>query len=597
MKNYYKYILTGGLFSLFVNLILPSFAVTFNEPRKVVLPQHTNAVYGSLFVRDTMYLNFISKNNVLGKVDAFLMEIGQRPLYFWDPDISTHHLQQQILNLYGTVNLSGSGTPMDNSDVFTVSSVKVPNGTFISEDMFFRTTEPEVNIRGNQAKLFMNYNRPLKVYFQVGGKVDSINATVHDLNLFKGHGLADPPKNYITTLMVRDFAVSVGNTLIPFPSPRMMLFNAPNTTVYRPKGTSTEFKLVSKETIANTQHYYGPWQLVQAASGVDENTTCGSMTNKCFKQKYGIDSVVPNKTPGGGAKTNDPQYDVSYYYDNETNEFTCADEIWPGSSAVSGQWYNPVLEGTNTCYDYQLIQLPKDDLGKPGVYDSNAAAYEFKVQELLKVKDGNVTLVEQNPLFRGGRLSTGGIGSVAISTSTGSSSVDWTIRPFSGVQTFYIDGRSVSASQDLIKLEEDVSYGDACFKLCNGKICDKSRAYVKRSREGGVPAVRGTSPQQPDPNPIVAPPYQSPDATYVTYTYTVGFCPKNSDNDAYTNDKYEINIKGENQAHLVTGLARPSGTVYKAPKVCVRRPVKCNVNQCSGGSGSARTYRFLSVNY
>lgn len=619
MKKYCKHLMTGALFALFLGSVLPSLAITFNEPRKVIIPTHANAVYGSLNVRDKMILNYNTKEEVTSfKNDAFMVEIGQRPLYFWDNEKKRHRLQVQDLYLNKVSYQTPDGTHLDNDNVYTIGYVEVPNGSFVSEDLFFRNTGSSVNMRGVDAKLFLSFRNPLPTELYIGAGVTNFNVIAHDLNFFDGevgtHSIMED-RVVPTKLSLRDYAIALAdNTVVPFPSPRMIIFNNSGT-VYTAKGTSTSFQLVNRPG-TTLRHYYGPWQVVAAPNGIDINTSSCPSDNKCYKVLYG--NIAPGgdiqgeqEEPSGGNSRGgedpkaggDPktgvnsQNTLSNEYDTDNRQFTCADEIYNEATATSGNIYNPNPSTSgygDTCYDYQLVSLPVDSSGKP-VYDSNSAAYEFNVQEMFIVKGSSITVVSQNPRFR--EKPSGGIDSYdinPISFSTTTSSTSWTLAPKSGsLDYFQINGQRITAS---FQKHDEPTYNDMCFELCNGKLCSQNIVYVKSNREGGAPANRLIDNNDTDPNPIVSHPLQGPNATVVTYTYTVGYCPANSNNTNYTNSSYEMNLAGQVQANMIAGLVKKTGSsAYQAPKVCLKRKVRCNV--LDNTTKKSRSYKLLSVNY
>ena len=600
MKKYFKYFLTGAFFALFLNLVLPSFAINFNEPRKVILPKQANAVYGSLLVRDKMILNYNQVEGVVSfKNDAFMVEIGQRPFYFWDEEKRHYRLQVQDLYLDKVKYNRADGVPLDNDNVYTFGYLQVPNGSFISEDIFFRTTGSSVSLRGSDAKLLLSFRNPLPADVYLGAGVSSFNVISHDLNFTDG--IASPlgiMSNRIIPdrLTLRDYAVAVGgNLLVPFPSPRMIVFNNTGTSKYRAKGTATAFRLKPRPD-TDVSHYYGPWNVVSNPNGIDISTTCPvDDENRCYKIIYGADIVEGNFSgEGGRSGINDPN-SYTAIKDRDDLEFTCANQRVPANPR-QGVYYNPDIDHnhTDTCFDYELVELPKDSSGNPKVYDSNSASYEFTVHEMFMVKGSTITLISQNPRFREKSVGSDSYDIHPISFSTTTSQTGWSVLPkTSSYDYFQINGQRIATGSTLYK-RDDATYNDICFELCGGKLCSENMVYVKSIREGGAPADRTSGSQFEEPNPIVAPPLQGIDHTVVSYTYTVGFCPNNL-NDEYTTKAYEINLKDEEKVNMVAGLLKKVGTSYKAPKVCVRRKVRCNTLE--GMAYKGRNYRLLTVDH
>lgn len=584
MKKYFRYFMAGAFFALLSNSVVPSFAVTFNEPRKVIIPKYTNAVYGSLSVRDKMYLNYEAPTSgTLQKEKNFLLEIGQRPLLFWNPEKITYQLQQQTLNLKWISYIDNSGKPMSNSNVFTIYRALVPSGTFISENMSLRSEDAKINMQGNDTKLFINYKTPLLANLNLGGNVEKFSVLANNL-IFNSTHNSSTNDIIIGSLRLRDYAIVLGKDEKPFPSPRMMIYDMGSKD--RVYGTSTQFKLLNKEN-TKVKNYYGKWDLVNR-DDITPSTTCPD-DNVCYREKVKCDqrSCVVEELK----------------YDNPASEFECAGRIFEGQNET-GMYDPKEPEYGNACYDYQLVQLP---VSPSLVYDDNSAVYEFQVQEMLKVKDGAVSLVAQNPRFRTHIAAGGSAGRLSpISLSTNTASTGWALHSMGNhSQDIFVNGRNVS-SYDPVVVPDTATYDDICFEQCGGKLCGNvtgdAKIYIRATRSRVISATsRGESggAKAADPgHPIVPAPQQNVKSTFFTYTYTVGVCPsKTHSTYKYTSDEYEINFKSGDKSKLRVGLvSRNNDNTFQAPKTCVRRKVVCNA--WNGNTvGGARNYKLLSVDY
>ena len=100
MKKYlFKCVFKCLAIAFLLAIALQSFAINFNESRRVIIPQHANAVYRGLTVLDTAYIydKTLAYNQWDGRY--FLIEIGKRPTFFWDRDSMFYLYQQQELTL------------------------------------------------------------------------------------------------------------------------------------------------------------------------------------------------------------------------------------------------------------------------------------------------------------------------------------------------------------------------------------------------------------------------------------------------------------------------------------------------------------------
>ena len=572
MKKYFKCIVGSILSALFLTQVLPSFAATFDEPRKVLLSKYSNAVYRDLSVRDTLYMNF-DVNSV--EKSYFLMEVGQRPRYFWDSNLKYHLLQNQTLNIKDVKYVDSTGS----NGVLSIFKVLVPDGVFMGTDMSIDDAGGEVYMQGNDTNFLINNRKLLKAKLNLQGEVSKFMASVHNLSFSR----LGNQSNYIVinNLFLRDFAytVTADNKLIPFPSPRAMIYDTSSgsgSSSYKLVGSSTKFALKDFPT-KTIKSYYGAWGLV---SPTNVSTSLNSCTggNRCYKYKY------ETNARGGALNT---------YTDTDSSEFVCAGEVYPGgASAVLGHEYDP--GNVDSCYDYQLIQMPEN------TYDSNGSVYEFKVQEILQKRTDGIIgykMVSQVPAFR---VRGGDEVPEAISTNIND---NWQVSQGStGSAPRYaiVGGNAILLADAPVKVSDTATYNEICFMLCEGKLCTQNKAYIRQTREGGETATRATTPPTPEPSPITPPDPPQGGAMYV-FTYTVGVCrkqtaiPQNNNNIVnpnYTNQKYEINFEPNDVQKLIPGLVLKTGSNYAAPKTCVRRVVKCN-RMASNNYNQGRSYKFL----
>lgn len=582
MKKYIKCTIWSILSALF--LTQASFAAIFNEPRRILLPKYSNAVYGNLSVRDTMFLNMRLPEGMSDDGNAyFLMEIGQRPRYFWDPDRRYSVFMNQTLSLNSSRYVDNEGKDLDANNLFSIFRARVLEGVFIGTGLIFNY-DSTVQMQGNDTKLFMNLRNSFKASLVLAGDVNHFTVYSYNLNFF--YGMTPINDVLIENMLLRDYAYKISdNKVIPFPSPRLMIYQENNK--YRAAGFSTKFNL--KELPETTiKSYYGPWTIV-SANNVSTVATCPT-TDRCEKVMYTTTQQAVNPKSG-------PRWEHSY--DDENTEFECVGKVLPETPQLE-KWYDPDVP---QCFDYQLIQMPQIKQGgntKPAVYDSNGAVYEFKVQEILQM-DPNNTLINilksQKPEFRLFIDKGGNIKTVAISKSrTGTN--NWNINPeystvYNGV---YVGGDDVAVDSLPVKVPDDIPYNDVCYMLCGGKVCTSNKVFVRETRDGGEELTRTESPQSvplTPQSPYSPPVINNSGSTYI-FTYTVGICLSNSKT-LYTSTDYEINYEPSHMEELMTGLAVETGTdEYQAPKACVKRVVKCN--KISGESSlSKRSYKLLTA--
>ncbi len=345
MKNYFiKGVLRALILIWLLSISSSLFAISFNEPRKVIIPQFVNAVYRDLTVLDTMSLGTKGGR-------TFLMEIGKRPSYFWSPNNKFYLYQNQSLELENVAYNDTEGT------VFFIDNVDVA-GSFISNEMFFNGhSSLTVN---NNATLFMNYQGDL--LFNIAS-VDTLR-----IKSFRLENSNEPLQGNVD-LYLRDVQFNGKK----FPSPRLSLINYSDD-LTKTEGTSLNFELaqVSGNPSQKVKQYYGPWEIIETTDLplVTAANPCSGQPNRCYTCKNSACVSDSDKNP------------------DTDNDFICA-----GTTSTLNPPFDPGLEGGH-CYDYNVVTIQN-----ASDYNNNGASYEFKVQEIYSIDDtaNTATLVEQNP--------------------------------------------------------------------------------------------------------------------------------------------------------------------------------------------------------
>ena len=217
------------LFKIFYSICLLGvssslFAISFNESRRVIIPQYANAVYRDLTVLDKMYLETKGDR-------VFLLELGKRPSYFWNKENRFYLYQKQNLKLnYVVYGEDGS------NNIFGINNMSLSNGSFFSEKMFFDNNS-SITINGSTSNLLANYKNSLYVDLTFGEISD--NYEINSWNVKYNSGNPELLREHIIkNFFIRD--LSFGS--VKFPSPRMMIYNKNN--AFSASGTSTDFTLV-----------------------------------------------------------------------------------------------------------------------------------------------------------------------------------------------------------------------------------------------------------------------------------------------------------------------------------------------------------------
>ena len=563
MKNY-KYLLKVLVLALLFATTVPSYAINFDEPRRVIIPQYTNAVYRDLTVLDKMYLN-------TGKNRTFLLEIGKRPTFFWNKDKMYYLYQAQELN-FGSIVYGDSST---NQNVITIGNISLKNGTFASEGLFFAGDSiMQINRNSN---ILVNYKGDLPVNLTLSSNIVNYNIFARNFGYTQG-GVVETAKPDIDNAYLRDIKFSGVN----FHNPRMMIYDKGS--FYQAKGTAQDFKLVSVSANKAPEAYYGPWELWGPSSdkkGVlyQENPSggdpCGSTPNRCYHQNVSCGRGID---PGPGCNFQAP------IYDTDDTEFVCRNKPFDGST--TGNYDYQIIDCVDYCYDYQVVKVGYGyDEALQRNYNNNKSFFEFKVEEVYQVENNYSVehLVSQKPKTRV-KTNSSGVETDILPISTLSSPGNWKILTHTvSSQRVYVDGSSYSIG-DHIKALSDPTNNNPCFGICEGKLCQNNFMYIRdvtsRELKGGEEAGDSLWPTQ-----------EGPKQHLVIRTYTVGFCPKKRDD--YNN--YEDNFDSGASSGLIEAMLIKNNGNWVYPKVCLRRKVKCS--SLSGKAHYSRHYQPLSTNY
>lgn len=534
MKNYLiKSILVS--LTLIWSLAISSslYAISFNESRKVIVSNYSNAVYRDLTVLDTMRLGTAEE----GKI--FLLEVGKRPTYFWDVNKRFYLYQSQTLEFQNIQYNNVLNQTLYINDMFA-------NGTFISEGVTFnKRSNITINKTGN---LLLSYHGARSMTFSDMPRI----VLVRSFNVSNFNPSTDPPTSSNVNLYLRDLKVGTK----AFPNPRLFLYSSGS--YVRARGTVTDFKL---QPINGTslKNYYGNWTAYPSATSnlktIDDSAdACGDRPFRCYKHNN-----INN---------------TNISYDNDTT-FSCVGKKDPPGNGIHdpAQYeYNGAVQ--DYCYDYNSYTIINDM-----VYNNNRASYEFKVQEIYAlVPSGSgltATLIEQNPkVFNGGAtpffvLNGANLNNLnnAITTS----------------QNILINGTNYSFNPSSMQTVA-ASESNPCYTICNEKQCTSNMVYVRSGFNFQDVSLSGGSQSTSVTN--LWPDAEGPKQHLVIRTFTVGFCPALS-----TSKSYETNYT--NSTANYEGLY-PSNKRYK---MCVRRKVKCNRFTSESETQSEGNFTLLSTDY
>lgn len=585
MKNYfYRYFLKGLFLALFCVIAAECYAITFDEPRRVIIPKYANAVYRDLTVLDKMYWDTATADK------QFLLELGKRPTYFWNKNQMYYLYQAQKLNL-DKINYGDSSV---NKNVFTIANVTLKNGSFISEKLFFakgslmqvnRNSNLLINYKGDLlsdlilTENVVNYNVYARIFgYTIGRLTDTKNPRVHDM-----------------------FLRDVQFNGVKFPSPRLMVYYNTSGSFYQAQGTALNYSLPSISAAKAPHSYYGPWELwgttnkkgILYPSSSGSDPCGGNRPDRCYTQTI---DCGRGTDPGPGCLAQQPVYDTDDLI------FTCVGKKYDGTT--TGNYDHPT-GSTNFCkdycYDYQVVNIApnKDNFDAPENYNGNKAYYEFRVEETFQYENtpsGKVVhFISQRPKTR---VSTNNLGEneklLAISTMTAAG--EWTIvQRDAPLQRFYIDGtqKTVASDPKFIGSTDD----NPCFDLCNGGLCADNVVYIRnvdsRELKGGTDSGDSLWPEQ-----------EGHKQHLIIRTYTLGFCPKAGERTTASNSnyygKYEDNYGSYGK--LIEAMLIKQGDNWTNAKVCMRRKVKCNAFVDEGGNNVDpkhfnRKYKPLSTDY
>ena len=551
MKNY-KYLLKVLILALLFAATIPSYAINFDEPRKVIIPRYTNAVYRDLTVLDRMYLDVEKGSN-----RYFLLELGKRPSYFWIPSHRYYLYQEQELNLNNIIY----GDSTSNLNVFTIRNVSLKNGSFASEGLFLGGDSIlQINKNSN---LLVNYKGDLPVNLTLSEHVVYYNIFARTF-AYATSGVVEDTRPDVNHMYLRDVKFSS----VVFPTPRMMVYKTGSS--YFAKGTAMNFEPISATANKNPKSYYGPWEVWGPSSSqkgllkpaTSSEHPCGdNMYNRCYKIRS----------------------DGRWVPDTDSEVFQCA-----GTTSTTASIYDPTEYESCAvhCYDFQVVDMGYGSSANAiQNYNGNKSFFEFKVEEVFQVTDHVAHLISQRPRTRVKRNNSGGdAGLLPISTITAAGTPDtWSVAPYTGNQSVYVDGSmySIPASPKVINSTDD----NPCFTTCAGNLCSYNFMYIRdvveREIKGGAEAGDSLWPAQ-----------EGPKQDLIIRTYTVGFCPVKRSNYGTYEDNF---VADTDTTKLVEAILMKNGEDWVYPKVCLRREVKCN--RVSETGHYNRHYKPLSTDY
>lgn len=552
MKNYfYRYVFKGLILTLFLAVPISLFAINFNEPRKVIVPQYANAVYRDLTVLDKMYFETEADSS-----RTFLLELGKRPSYFWDADKKFHLFENLKLQL-GDVAYNNSDT---NKNILMISNMNLDEGSFVSEKIFLNGNS-SVTINNSSSNLLINYKGNLPVHLHFGK--ESIHYNIYSLLLGYGVGNGSVEAVHkVSSLYLRDLKFSGtgynGSTGVKFRSPRMMIYFTGSQ--YRANGTALNFELYSPVVSSSkAKNWYGEWNLYN--NGVLKSpgqNPCGNSQEKVCKKK----KCTANQRGSGTCITIEDN-------DHLTNVFTCEGKKFEQGSE-SGT-YDP----NDLCYDYKEETIYNDNM-----YNNSNAFYEFKVEEIYNINErGNASLVSQTPKVK----VVSAAYKTVVSPFYSYTNSNWSL---SGSGTFLIDGQAVS---DVSVKNLPYGYADnPCFKGCGGGLCGDNIVYVK---DTNTRELKGS-----DDTINYWPASDGGKQHLVLRTYTMVYCPKRlnkgGDNNNNSYGEYEDNLPSDQQKLVDALLIQTSTDYWATASVCMRRAVRCNVIDEKKYN---RTYTLLST--
>lgn len=568
MKNcLIRSVFKGLVVVLFLSVSSSLFAISFNEPRKVIIPQYANAVYRDLTVLDKMWFEIQADSNRI-----FLLELGKRPSYFWDTSKSFYLYQTLFLKFDpGIIAYNGY---TENANVLTISDMNIGSGAFASEHTFLNEGSI-ISINNSSSTLLVNYkgNFPAHLYFGNESHTYKIFASSSTVYSKGGSDVLDV-MHKVDNLYLRD-AIFNG---AKFPSNRVMIHY--NGGKYKAQGTATEFQLSTPKPLnsqTKAQSYYAPWQLhnsgiLTTASG----SPCGETLpddrcsyRSCTVVQPGQDDEEEGGTRGGCIPVNADTKDSIFYCLNK-----------PYDSSQSGT-YDPDGE----CYDYQEKYVGSSS-DATLLYNNNKVYYDFKVEEVYSINEnGSAILLSQTPKTKSDGIS-------ALS-SYNSATDSWSFE--TSKRNFFINGGTLSNVKPVVLT--DSTNDNPCFTVCGGKLCTQNYVYLRdmsrRDLKGGENSADNFWPASDGHKQNLA-----------ILTYTLGFCKKNSGTSDNSYANYENNLGTRSELIDALLIKTLDGTTTVAPdetgtwtysKVCVKRKVHCNLAESDPDLKYNRSYKLLST--
>ena len=565
-----KYVLKCLAIVFLLTMALQSFAISFNESRKVVIPRYTNAVYRDLTVLDTMSLRKIIPTGYNPNLDpditnGFLIEIGKRPGLFWNPDGKFYLYHQQQL----TIDKTNYSSNDDGSRPFHEGNARIArmileNGTFLSQNMDFNNASLY-----KDSNLFMQYADNYSGRFEFGAYTSTWDIFTKKFGYRKNRLTNNDTQvtYHIDNLYLRDANFNG----VKFPSPRLIIIAQDSS--YKAKGTSTDFDLYEMIT-TSPKNYYGPWDLSGENISLSPNNACKSTNGtRCSKVVNG----------------------VAIDDDNDTN-FKCAGHTQDSNSNT--------YDNYNECYDFNVIKISESSFNSPLNYNNNQSSFEFKVEEIFQMYGSSVTLISQTPKTR---VSVNTANSntretiIPIMTYSSNTTGDWSWGVYSVPQEeqanvyVYIDGEKKPVAN--IETANNTIKTNPCFYLCDGKLCTENKVYIsgwkERELKGGDSAPATSS----------WPQGEGFKQHLVIRTYTIGFCPKrlNTGEESNNNYKeYEVNFpqQSSGEQNLIEGrLIKNSSGYWQDGYICIRREVRCNSFEAVNSSHPGYNYKPLTTDY
>ena len=638
MKNYFKY---KKYLALTMLLAVSSslFAVNFNEQRKVIIPQHSNAVYRDLTVLDTMDLSRDGSR-------TFLLELGKRPTYFWDSSKMFYLFQKQTLRV---------------SDNLTVNKMNLGNSTSIFKGMRLGTVNlnksksknmhPDSNdfypsmITDGYSNLIVNYgttSQPteLNVKLVIDNRLsDGTGKRVtHDLYTYNLETTSTG--SYGTNLNIDTLRIAKLNVDGHiFPSPRSIMYYSETPFPFPPhyfeyaagetalpanfqqhyvvKGTAREFELVkANNNNKPVKHYYGPWEPYpknEAGYGssvfimdLDGSTYPWPGAYPSSDDLYKIYNYPPYNGDsqyqqaalnesythpyvdgypvcGRGAGYQPLQPSENFYYDCDSGFFdNTFDNVWDHNYKS----YRP-------CYEYHATGFAADP--KPATEDyNNAGDYEFKVEEIYSVVGSSVTLISQNPIVRTQVYYTDQDPQAMplLQGTVDGDTVSWELFEPNNIGYAFVNGGYQQLHGVMEGAATENGTENVCFKACDSQFCAGNKLVIR----GGIPSPNNITHRvlkaenTPDNK---WPDFEGPKQELHIFTYTLAYCPKQTVPDMQATYSFLDNYDPNNGMIFVNGykVAVQNSMLYQSPQLpptgehpsgwtnvstCVRRLVICN---------------------